>query len=85
MSNVRFELDLSGLNTLMKSGGMQSALDSAAKAVAQKAGSGYGTNTHVASFVAISNVYPITRKARKAALNNSLLKAASACGLGFEK
>lgn len=84
-NNVRFELDLPGLNELMKSAGMQSALDAAGRAVSQKAGSGYGVNTHVATYVAISNVYPITRKAKRAAFRNSLLKAASACGLGFEK
>lgn len=85
MSNVRFELDITGLQQLMKSDGMQNALENAAQAVKRQAGGGYGTNTHVASFVAISNVYPITKRAQRSAMNNALLKAASAVGLRMEK
>ena len=82
MSDVEFELNLPGLNELMKSPEMQSALTAAGNAVASAAGGDYGVRTHVASFVAITNVYPDSKEAAKDNYkNNSLVKALGAAGL----
>lgn len=86
MANVKFELDLKGLNEVMKSSEMQSALMEAGQAVASAAGSDYEAEVHTASFVAISNVYPASKDAAKDNYeNNTLLKAAQSVGLGMEK
>jgi hypothetical protein len=77
-----FKLNLRGLNELMKSAEMQSALDEAGAAVANAAGSDYGYRTHLASFVAITNVYPESASAAKDNLtNNTLEKALRSVGL----
>ena len=53
--NVRFVLNLPGLNALMKSGEMQSILNSAAGAIASNAGEGYEARpAKPISFVAIA-------------------------------
>ena len=71
-----FELNLPGLNELMKSPEMQAVLTQAGNAVASAAGGDYGVRTHVASFVAIANVYPDSAKAAKDNFeNNTLVKA----------
>lgn len=76
MDNVRFELNLAGLNELMKSEEMQSVLESAASQAANNAGRDYDSRVHVANFVAIANVFPTTKKAAKDNLeNNTLLRA----------
>ena len=71
MSNVRFVLNLSGLNELMKSGEMQSVLNRAAAAIAARAGGeSYAVESaHPISFVAIASV-------RGSNENNALEKAA---------
>ena len=77
-----FELNLPGLNELMKSPEMQAVLTQAGNAVASAAGGDYGVRTHVASFVAITNVYPDSAKAAKDNMeNNTLVKALGAAGL----
>lgn len=77
-----FELNLPGLNELMKSPEMQAVLTQAGNAVASAAGGDYGVRTHVASFVAIANVYPDSAKAAKDNMeNNTLVKALGAAGL----
>ena len=87
MSNLRFELNLRGLNELMKSPAMQDHLASAGAAVAQQAsamasGEPYDSSVHLASFVAIANVWPASRgAARKNHEENTLLKATGAVGL----
>lgn len=82
MGKVKFELDLAGLNELMKGPEMQSVLSAAGKAVASAAGQGYAERTHVASFVAISNVYPNTKEAAHENYEkNTLVKALGAAGL----
>lgn len=82
MGRVKFELNLPGLNELMKSGEMQSVLTQAGQAVANSAGGNYGVRTHVASFVAITNVYPASKEAAKDnSENNTLLKAIGTAGL----
>lgn len=76
MGNVKFELNLAGLNELMKSSEMQSVLESAAAQAVGNAGGGYDSRVHVASFVAIANIYPTTRQAAKDNYeNNTLLRA----------
>lgn len=85
MADTEFKLNLPGLNELMKSSAMQSKLTEAGKAVANAAGGDYGTRTHVASFVAICNVFPDSQEAaRDNAQNNALLKALGSVGLSMK-
>ena len=73
---TKFELNLPGLNELMKSSEMQAILSEKGSEVAKRAGDGYAYRTHVADFVAITNVYPDTKEAAKDNYtNNTLLKA----------
>lgn len=84
MANVDFELDIRGLNELMKSAEMQAHLRQAGQAVASAAGTGYGSEVHVASFVAIANVYPDSAEAAHDNYqNNTLIKAAGSSGLSL--
>lgn len=78
MGDVQFKLNLPGLNELMKSGAMQSVLNSAAASIASSAGAGYETEAaHNINFIAIASVRAATREARKACNEtNELLKAA---------
>ena len=79
-----FELNLPGLNELMKSAEMQAVLTQAGNAVVSAAGGDYGVRTHVASFVAIANVYPNSAKAAKDNFeNNTLVKSLGAAGLSM--
>lgn len=83
---VRFELDIKGLNELMKSSEMQSALKSAGNALAQSAGREYASSVHTASFVAIANVYPNSKEAAKDNYeNNTLIKSIRGAGLSTKK
>lgn len=85
-NDVQFKLNLPGLNELMKSPEMQSALLEAGQTVASLAGAEYGAEVHVANWIAISNVYPESKGAAKENMNdNTLLKAISAAGLPMEK
>lgn len=69
-----FKLNLLGLNELMKSEWMQSVLDEKAAEVVGGDGE-YDFRTHVASYVALTNVFPTTRRAYFATLKgNELLK-----------
>jgi len=70
-------LNLSGLNALMKSSEMQSALNSAAEQAAGNAGDGFKVEAaHNISFIAIASVRAGTaRAARENLKNNTLLKA----------
>ena len=86
MAGLKVVLNLKGINALMKGPEIQAALHRAGQAVAEAAGEGFDSSTHLASFVAIENVYPATRKAYYQNLEeNTLLKAAGAVGLPFEK
>ncbi len=87
MGNVKFELDINGLRTLMKSDGMQAHLQEAGEAVAGIADGNYGVRVHDdAKYVAIANVYPEDREsARKNMQDNELLKAVGAAGLPMGK
>lgn len=77
MSNVKFKLNLAGLNELMKSAEMQSTLNAAAGQIQARAGAGYEVESaHPISFVAIASVKAANYKARLDNLkNNTLLKA----------
>lgn len=83
---VEIELNLRGLNQLMKSPEIQAQLQKAGDAVAAAAGKGYGTRVHDANFVSIANVYPDTKEAAHDNYkNNSLLKAIGSVGLKTRK
>lgn len=83
---VKFELNLQGLNELMKSAPMQAALQEAGDAVAQAAGDGFAARTDVINYVAITNVYADTNEAKKKNLeDNALLKGVGAVGLPTSK
>ena len=76
MAKVKFKLNLKGLNELMKSEEMQNILEEKGKQVANNAGKEYASRVHLASFVAIANVYPDSKDAAKDNYeNNTLLKA----------
>lgn len=86
MAKVEFELNLKGLNDLMKSPGMQEALKTAGQSVANSAGSDYGAEVHTASWTAISNVYPDSKRAAHENFKeNTLLKALQSSGLRMSK
>lgn len=86
MAKARFELNLRGLNEVMKSGGMQAHLQSAGEATAGMADGNYGVRVHTADFTAIANVYPEDVESyRKNMESNELLKAAGAVGLRMSK
>lgn len=86
MSNTRFKLNLHGLNELMKSGEMVSALNAAGAAVANAAGSDYAYSVHQAKYVAICNVYPNSKAAaHENYKENTLVKALSGAGLSMSK
>lgn len=79
---VEFELNLPGLNELMKSVEMQAILRQAGESVAQASGEGYECKVKEASFVALAKIYPTTtHAARSNAKHNTLLKALGATGL----
>lgn len=86
MAKVRFELNLAGLNELMKSDEMQAILEEAGQTVARNAGAEYGTRVHQASYVSICNVYPDSEKAaHENYKKNTLVKALSSAGLPLSK
>lgn len=83
---VDFQLNINGLNELMKSDEMQAVLAEAGQAVANSAGSEFDSSVHTASFVSIANVYPNSKKAaRQNFKENTLLKAISSVGLPMTK
>jgi len=85
-NDVKFELNLPGLNELMKSAEMQAALDAAGRAVARGAGAGYAVTGRTGRFIGFSNVYPEDQKAAKDNYeNNTLLKAIGSAGLKQSK
>lgn len=85
-NDVKFKLNLPGLNELMKSSEMQQVLLEAGKDVANNAGEDYTAEVHTASYIAISNVYPDSQKAANDNFrHNTLLKALGASGLPMRK
>lgn len=91
MNKVKIELNLAGVNAMMKSPEIQAALQAAGEAVAESAGglSGgakYGARTHTANWVAITNVYPEDAEAaRENYKDNVLLKGVGQAGLPTRK
>lgn len=86
MNSVHFELNLKGLNDLMKSDGMQKYLQDAASQVANSAGPGYSSDVKTASYEAIGKIYPHdSESARDNSENNTLLKSLQAVGLPLTK
>lgn len=86
MSKTKFELNLPGLNELMKSDEMVSILEEAGAQVANAAGSEYAHRVHQGSFVAICNVYPDSKEAAHENFEeNTLLKALGSVGLPMSK
>lgn len=87
MSNkVKVELNLPGLNELMKGPEIQSALSAAGNAVIQSAGGDYACDVDVINWIAIANVYPDSKEAAHDNYkNNTLLKALGSTGLKMSK
>ena len=86
MSKVKVELNLKGINELMKSSEIQGACTEAAQAVADAAGDEYAVRSGTINFIAFANAYPDSKKAAHENFeNNSLLKAISAVGLPQSK
>lgn len=85
-NNVKFKLNLPGLNELMKSPEMVEALLDAGEAVANAAGSDYAAEVHLANWIAISNVYPNSKHAaHENYTSNTLLTALGSIGLKQSK
>lgn len=91
MSKVRIELNLPGVNEVMKSPEIQAAVQAAGEAVAAAA-SGmagsepFGTQPHLINWIAVTNIYPDSQKAAKANFeDNVLLKALGAVGMPMTK
>jgi hypothetical protein len=57
-----FELNLPGLNQLMKSAEMQKVLDKKAKAVQTAAGDGFNHRTYPINWIAVSTISRTRRK-----------------------
>ena len=77
VSNVKFELDLKGLNELMKSPEMQGVLNDAAQKIAGAAGDGYEVEAaHPIQFVAIASVRAATYDSYYDAMENRTLENA---------
>ena len=86
MANIKFELNLPGLNELMKSPEMQAALDDAGAQVARIAGPDYEASPKTGRWIGFSNVYPNSqRAAHENYVDNTLIKALSASGLRMSK
>ena len=86
MSKVRIELNLAGINALMKSAEIEAALQDAGEAVASAAGADFETRTHKANWVSITNVYPASKDAARANYkDNVLVKAVGIVGLPTKK
>ena len=78
MAKVKFELNLAGLNELMKSTEMAEVLNDAADQIAAKCGEGYEVErAHPIRFVGIASVRAETIEAKvDNRKNNTILKAA---------
>ena len=78
MAKVKFELNLPGLNELMKSTEMAEVMNTAADQIVAKCGEGYEVErAHPISFVGIASVRADTIEAKvDNRKNNTILKAA---------
>ena len=76
MSKFKFELNRSGVRTLMQSAEMQSILKDKANNALNSLGEGYKSDIHVGKNRANAMVYADTYQAKRDNLkNNSILKA----------
>ena len=86
MANVNFELNMQGLNEIMKSQEMQECLKQAGQAVAQRAGEGFEVDVHNADYTAVCYVDAKSQEAvRECYEDNTLLKALGSSGLSMTK
>lgn len=79
MNKVEFELDIEGLQELMKSSEMQQILNETATSVADKArmqtgNEDFGHDVRVASYVAIGTVFPQSEAAARASYQDNVLE-----------
>ena len=79
MNKVDFELDIEGLQELMKSSEMQQILNETATNVADKArmqngNEDFGHDVRVASYVAIGTVFPQSEAAARASYQDNVLE-----------
>lgn len=86
MGNVEVKLNLKGINEVMKSPEILSAVEAAGQAVANAAGSDYTTRSGLINYIAYCNVYPDSADAAKENYeDNIIIKAAAAAGLKMTK
>lgn len=93
MSKGRFELNIKGLQEIMKSAEMQNYIENIASEVEASANnmaddplSKYGHKVKVLDYVAVGKIYPTNAQAaRDNYNNNTLLKAMGATGLPTHK
>lgn len=84
--NVKFKINLPGLNALMKSDYIKDKIDAAAKAVRDQCGDGYESDVDTVNWVCIGHVRPITSRAiSDNSQNNTMIRAIGAVGLPTEK
>lgn len=79
MIKTEFELDIKGLQELMKSTEMQQILQETGASVADKAtmlsgGENYGHDVRVASYVALGTIFPQSEAAAKASYQDNVLE-----------
>lgn len=79
MNKTEFELDIEGLQELMKSSEMQQILNETATNVADKArmqtgNEDFGHDVRVASYVAIGTVFPQSEAAARASYQDNVLE-----------
>jgi hypothetical protein len=85
-NDIKFKLNLKGLNELMKSAPVQSMLDGIGDQVADMAGDGFVTSSRAGNYIGFCNVYPDDAKAAgKNYRENTLLKALGSTGLPMRK
>lgn len=75
-SKPRFELNLKGLNEIMKSEDMQKHLSTIVTGVQLRAGSGYESKVTVATYEALGKIYPSDAISAMDNLNNNTLEKA---------
>lgn len=86
MSKVKVELNLKGINEVMKSPQIQAVCEQAARDVGNASGIETEIESGTINFIAYANVKPATAKARKENFdNNSLVKAISSAGYRMTK
>lgn len=86
MGNVEVKLNLPGINEVMKSPEILSAVEAAGEAVASAAGADYATKSGLINYIAYCNVYPDSKEAAKENFeDNTVIKAVSAVGLKMTK